>query len=268
MPTNDFGQPIGPPVLGWTRRQHPPRTPIAGRFCRIEPLDPRRHARDLYDTIGASSDARRWTYLSYGPFASRESFDLWLQESAISDDPLFHAIVGRDGRALGLAAYMRIDRANGVMEIGHLNFSSLLQRTVAATEAMYLMMRRAFGELAYRRYEWKCDSLNEPSRRAAARLGFVYEGLFRQATVYKDRSRDTAWHSIIDTEWPARKAALEAWLASENFDGSGAQRQPLAAFIAATGFRPPPPRLRRVSPKRFRAKADMIEPRTTEDNRD
>lgn len=226
---------------------------MTGRFCRVEPLDPGRHARDLYDTIGASSDAQRWTYLSYGPFASPEPFERWLGESTLSEDPLFHAIVGSDGRALGLAAYMRIDRANGVIEIGHLNFSGLLQRTVAATEAMYLMMRRAFDELGYRRYEWKCDSLNEPSRRAAARLGFVYEGLFRQATVYKDRSRDTAWHSIIDAEWPSRKAALQAWLAPENFDRSGAQRQPLSAFI---------------SPKRVRAKADMIDPRTTEDNRD
>ena len=236
MPTNDLGQPVGPPVLDWTPRPHPPRTAIAGRFCHIEPLDPRRHARDLYDTIGTSSDARRWTYFPYGPFANRESFDVWLQESTISEDPLFHAIVGQDRRALGLAAYMRIDRANGVIEIGHLNFSALLQRRVAATEAMYLMMRRAFGELAYRRYEWKCDSLNEPSRRAAVRLGLVYEGLFRQATVYKGRSRDTAWHSIIDTEWPARKAAFEAWLAPENFDGSGAQRQRLSAFHRRHGF--------------------------------
>ena len=170
---------------------------------------------------------------SYGPFASREPFERWIEESALSVDPMFHAITGSGGRALGLAAYMRIDRANGVIEIGHLNFSGLLQRTVAATEAMYLMMRRAFDELGYRRYEWKCDSLNEPSRRAAARLGFVYEGLFRQATVYKDRSRDTAWHSIIDTEWPARKAAFDAWLAPENFDGSGGQRQPLSAFTEA-----------------------------------
>jgi RimJ/RimL family protein N-acetyltransferase len=144
---------------------------------------------------------------------------------------LYFAIVDRQGHAIGIAAYMRIDRANGVIEIGHLNFSRALQRTAAATEAMYLMMRRAFDELGYRRYEWKCDSLNAPSRRAAERLGFAYEGLFRQATVYRQRSRDTTWFSIIDAEWPSRKAAFEAWLAPENFDRAGVQRKPLSAFM-------------------------------------
>jgi RimJ/RimL family protein N-acetyltransferase len=236
MRVNDLDQPIGPPVLNWTIRPLPPRTVIAGRFCRVEPLDLRRHGPDLYDTIGAPSDSRRWTYLSYGPFTNRAEFTQWLEGAVLTDDPLFYAIAGNDGRAVGLAAYMRIDPAHGVIEVGHLNFSSILQRTAAATEAMYLLMRRAFDELGYRRYEWKCDSLNEPSRRAAARLGFVYEGLFRQATVYKNRSRDTAWYSIIDTEWPSRKAAFETWLAPENIDASGIQRQPLSAFMGATGI--------------------------------
>jgi RimJ/RimL family protein N-acetyltransferase len=144
---------------------------------------------------------------------------------------LFFAIVDPQGRAIGVAAYMRIDPANGVIEVGHLNFSRALQRTAAATEAMYLMMRRAFDELGYRRYEWKCDSLNAPSRRAAERLGFTCEGLFRQAVVYRQRSRDTSWFSVIDAEWPSRRDAFDAWLAPENFDAAGVQRRPLSAFM-------------------------------------
>lgn len=147
------------------------------------------------------------------------------------DDPLFHAIVSPAGRAIGVAAYMRITHAHGIIEIGHLNFSPQLQRTPAATEAMYLMLRRAFDELGYRRCEWKCDRLNEPSRRAAVRLGFTYEGLFRQASVYKHRTRDTAWYAITDTEWPARRAGFEAWLSPANFDVSGVQCQRLSTFM-------------------------------------
>jgi RimJ/RimL family protein N-acetyltransferase len=173
----------------------------------------------------------RWTYLPYGPFEDRESFQHWVEKSAAGDDPLFFAIVDGRARAVGVAAYMRIDRANGVIEIGHLNFSRHLQRTAAATEAMYLMLRRAFDELGYRRYEWKCDSFNAPSRRAAERLGFTYEGLFRQAIVYRQRTRDTTWFSITDAEWPARKAGFEAWLMPGNFDAASTQRQPLSAFM-------------------------------------
>jgi RimJ/RimL family protein N-acetyltransferase len=232
MPTNDFGQPIGAALPQWTARPHPPRTSISGRFCRVEPLDASSHSNDLYECIGAPvNHDGRWTYLPYGPFDDRESFQRWLEKSAASDDPLFFAIVDRRGRAVGVAAYMRIDGANGVIEIGHLNFSRHLQRTAAATEAMYLMLRRAFDELGYRRYEWKCDSFNAPSRRAAERFGFTYEGLFRQAIVYRQRSRDTTWFSITDAEWPARRAAFESWLAPENFDPAGTQRQPLSAFM-------------------------------------
>jgi len=147
----------------------------------------------------------------------------------VVDDPLFHAIVdSKSGKAVGVAAYMRIDRDNGVIEVGHLNFSPRLQATTAATEAMYLMMRRAFDELGYRRYEWKCDSLNEGSRRAAVRLGFVFEGIFRQAVVYKGRNRDTAWYSVLDSEWPALRAGFERWLSPDNFDEAGRQRRTLA----------------------------------------
>jgi RimJ/RimL family protein N-acetyltransferase len=228
MPTNDFNQPIGLPLL-WAARPQPPRTPMSGRFCRVEPIDVARHAEDLH---AANTEPANWTYFPYGPFHDLNGYRTWLAEMATLNDPLFHAIVDtRSAKAVGVAAYMRIDPANGVIEVGHLNFSPALQRTATATEAMYLMMRRAFDELGYRRYEWKCDSLNTPSRRAAERLGFTYEGTFRQAIVYKNRNRDTAWHSIIDSEWPARKRALEGWLAPENVDAAGHQRQSLAAFM-------------------------------------
>ena len=202
-----------------------------GRFCRVEPLDPHTHARALYETVAEPADDGRWTYLPYGPFSGFQSYKEWLEESARREDPLFFAIVEPAGRALGVAAYMRIERAHGVIEVGHLNFSRALQRTAAATEAMYLMMRRAFEDLGYRRYEWKCDHFNEPSRRAALRLGFTYEGLFRQAIVYNQRSRDTCWYSITDLEWPAKKAAFDAWLAPANFDETGAQRRRLSEFM-------------------------------------
>jgi RimJ/RimL family protein N-acetyltransferase len=232
MPTNEFGQSIGAALPHWTARQHPPRTSIAGRFCRVDPLDPVAHGDDLYDCIGSPvNHDGRWTYLPYGPFDDREGFQRWLEKVAPGEDPLFFAIVDRHGHAVGVAAYMRIDAGHGVIEIGHLNFSRHLQRTAAATEAMYLMLRRAFDELGYRRYEWKCDSFNAPSQRAAARFGFTFEGLFRQATLYKQRTRDTTWFSITDAEWPARRAAFEAWLAPDNFDESGAQRKPLSAFM-------------------------------------
>jgi len=144
-------------------------------------------------------------------------------------DPMFHAIVdARSGKAVGVAAYLRIDVANGVIEVGHINYSPRLQRSVAATEAMFLMMRRVFDELGYRRYEWKCDALNEPSRLAAARLGFTFEGVFRQALVYKGRNRDSAWFSMLDCEWTERKAEFERWLSPENFDREGRQLTPLA----------------------------------------
>ena len=222
---NEVGQPIGEPVAGWTARPRPPRLPIDGRHCRIEPLDAARHAESLFAAYQLDRTGGLWTYMAYGPFARREEFVAWAEAAARSEDPLYHAIVDRaSGRAVGVAAYLRIEPAVGVIEIGAIAYSPLLQRTAAATEAMYLMMRRAFDELGYRRYEWKCDALNAPSRAAADRLGFCFEGVFRQATLYKGRNRDTAWHSIIDREWPERKAAFEAWLDPANFDGEGRQR--------------------------------------------
>ncbi len=203
---------------------------MAGRFCRVEPLDPARHAGDLEAAIAEDADGRGWTYMHYGPFAPGE-YRAWMERVAAADDPLFHAVIdGATGKAVGVASYLRIDPGNGVIEIGHLRFSPRLQRTPAATEAMALMMARAFAELGYRRYEWKCDSLNAPSRAAALRLGFRFEGIFRQAIVTKGRNRDTAWYAIIDRDWPALKARYQRWLDPANFDPQGRQRQALASL--------------------------------------
>jgi RimJ/RimL family protein N-acetyltransferase len=207
---------------------------MQGRFCRVEPLDPARHADDLFAANSLDKDGRNWTYLFQEPFEDIASYRAWLEQVAKGDDPLFHAIVDlKSGKAVGVATFMRIDPANGVIEVGNINYSPLLQRTLAGTEAMYLMMRRVFDELGYRRYEWKCDILNEPSRNAAVRLGFKYEGMFRQAVVYKGRNRDTAWFSIIDGEWPALKRAYEQWLALGNFTMDGKQIRSLGEFITA-----------------------------------
>jgi RimJ/RimL family protein N-acetyltransferase len=157
-----------------------------------------------------------------------------MEASCLGEDPMFHAIRDkRRGRVAGVASYLRIDPPVGVIEVGHIALSPALQQTVAATEAMFLMMSRVFDELGYRRYEWKCDSLNAPSRRAALRLGFAFEGIFRQATLYKGRNRDTAWYAVIDKDWPAVKRAYERWLSPENFDADGRQRVPLGTPAAA-----------------------------------
>jgi RimJ/RimL family protein N-acetyltransferase len=224
---NTLGQPIGSALPDWVPCPLPPRQPLEGRYVRVEPIDERfstdLHAANLHDR-----DGRNWTYLPYGPFASERDYRQWMNDTCFGADPLFHAIVDRTtDRAAGLAAYMRLKPASGSIEVGHVCFSPLLQRARGATEAMYLMMQRAFS-LGYRRYEWKCDALNGPSRAAAQRLGFSFEGIFRQATVYKDRSRDTAWYAIIDSEWPALARAFDTWLAPDNFDNSGRQQSRLS----------------------------------------
>ena len=226
---NDLGQPIGFPLPKWKPPEAPPRTPMEGRFCRLEPLDPSIHAASLHSANSMDAEGQMWTYLPYGPFDSLDIYRAWLDEMSRRTDPLFFAIIDpATGRAVGLASYLRIDPAAGSIEVGHLNYSPLLQRTPAATEAMFLMMQRVF-DLGYRRYEWKCDALNEPSRAAALRLGFSFEGVFRQAVVVKGRNRDTAWFSIIDSEWPALKTAFQRWLAPENFDPQGKQYERLSA---------------------------------------
>ena len=207
---------------------------MGGRFCRVEPLDAERHAADLFAANQLDAEGRNWTYLFQEPFRDLQSYRAWLEQVAEADDPLFHTIVDlKTGKAVGVATFMRIDRANGVIEVGNINYSPLLQRTPAATEAMFLMMARVFDELKYRRYEWKCDSLNAPSRAAALRLGFQYEGLFRQAVICKGRNRDTTWFSMVDSEWPRLKRAYEQWLAPENFDGEGRQKRGLSELIQA-----------------------------------
>ncbi len=229
---NEYRQPIGPDVPGWTPRARPPREPAAGRYCRLEPLSAARHAADLYRAFSQAPDGRDWTYMGVGPFASEGDYRAFAEKAERDDDPLHHAVIELStGRALGSLALMRADPAAGSIEVGFVSYSPALKRTRAATEAQYLLMRRAFDELGYRRYEWKCDALNAPSRSAAARLGFQYEGVFRQATVYKGRSRDTAWFSIIDREWPALRAAYERWLDPANFDAAGGQRATLARLI-------------------------------------
>ena len=233
--SNEFGQPVGAPLPQWSPRPLPPRTAMHGRFCRVEPLDVDRHAAELFDANSEDRDGRNWTYLPYGPFASFDLYRDYLAAAATRGDPLVHAIIDQaSGRAVGVASLMRIEAATGVIEVGGINYSPRLQRRPAATEAMYLLMRRVFDELGYRRYEWKCDQLNAPSRAAALRLGFRYEGLFRQATVYKGRNRDTTWFSIIDSEWPTLRRAFEAWLDPGNFDAAGRQRRKLESFRPTT----------------------------------
>ena len=230
---NELGQPIGPEVPGWSPRPHPPRAAMQGRYCRVEPLDPARHARELHEANSLDREGRMWTYLFSGPFASFDDYRAWMDAKQGSEDPLFFVFVdAASGRAVGLGSYLRIDPSNGTVEVGHLQFSPLMQRTAVATEAMYLMMKTAF-DLGYRRYEWKCDALNAGSRRAAERLGFRFEGIFRQAIVYKGRSRDTAWYSVIDKEWPALEAAFGAWLDPANFDAGGGQRRSLVELRTA-----------------------------------
>ena len=265
---NHLGQPIGTDLPGWTPPPAPPHTPMTGRLCSLGPLSPS-DAPALWDAFSLDTDGRNWTYLSYGPYERLADFEQWVAESSASQDPQFYTVwvrgaevqrpggsatvpsAGVPGHAplsvpsassaafvpapsaapVGVASYLRVAPSAGAIEVGHIHFSPLLQHTPAATEAMYLMMRRVFG-LGYRRYEWKCDALNAPSRRAAQRLGFSYEGVFRQAIVTKGRNRDTAWYACIDREWPALREAYERWLEPSNFDDQGRQQVSLSALTA------------------------------------
>lgn len=223
---NELGQPIGWPVA--LERADPPSTePMVGRYCTLEALDPERHTNELFEAYAEATDDGDWTYLPYGPFASPTDFAAFTTRFAAQPDPVFFTVVdAATGVASGLASYLRIDAYAASIEVGHIHFARRIQQKPATTEAMYLMMKRAF-ETGYRRYEWKCDSLNGPSRSAAARLGFSYEGEFRQATHYKGRNRDTAWFALIDRDWPARAAEFERWLDPANFTADGVQRSPL-----------------------------------------
>jgi len=204
---------------------------MEGQYCALTPLDPKAHAQALFNAFAKDVENVDWAYLPYGPFDSLPALQAWLEEIARKSDPLFYTVMDRQGKAVGVASYLRISPANGSIEVGHIHFSPQLQRTPAATEAMYLMMKRAFA-LGYRRYEWKCNALNERSRRAALRLGLSYEGIFRQATVAKGRNRDTTWYATIDLEWPTLKTAFETWLDPANFDASGKQKMSLSDLTA------------------------------------
>ncbi len=208
----------GNPVPDWQQCAAPAAIAMQGVYCRLEPLEPNTHAAALFQSFSQDTSDKNWTYLPYGPFLTEQEFTAWLFDTCTKTDPLFYTIFDNQSQTpVGVASYLRIDAPVGVIETGHIHFSPLMQRTPMATEAMYLMMRRVFDELGYRRYEWKCDSLNTPSRNAALRLGFKYEGTFRQATIYKGRNRDTAWFSVIDKEWPSLKSAFERWLEPGNF---------------------------------------------------
>jgi RimJ/RimL family protein N-acetyltransferase len=212
--------------LNWHPARPPSREPLEGQTVLLEPLDPRRHGEDLF-AAAQGADAT-WLYLPYGPFSSNSEFMAWLEERTPLHDPLTFTIIDRAaGPAHGLASFMSILPEHGVIEIGHIWLSPQLQRTRQATEAIFLMSRHSFDRLGNRRLEWKCDAANAGSRRAAERFGFIFEGVFRQHRVVKDRNRDTAWYSITDREWPLRRAAFEAWLSPDNFDDRGMQRHSL-----------------------------------------
>ena len=231
---NELGQPIGFPLADWRGCQHPRGALMQGRLCRLEPIDLDRHAANLHAAFSADRDGRNWTYLPYGPFRCEAELRDWISATCLGDDPCFFGVIDLEtGRAVGVTSYLRIEPATGVIEVGHIHFSPVMQGRPISTEAMYLMMRQVFDVLGYRRYEWKCDALNQPSCAAATRLGFLFEGIFRQATIYKGRNRDTAWYSMLDREWPAARNAFERWLDPANFDADGRQRQRLAELMQA-----------------------------------
>lgn len=233
MDTNELGQPVGPVVPGWTPRARPRQAVINGNYCRLERLVPDRHAPELFSADQRDLRGESWTYLPYGPFDGLASYRQWVAQAGSTEDPLFYAVIETDSatgaaeRAVGVLSFLRIQPEIGSIEVGHVHYSPLLQRRRAGTEAQFLMMRHAFDDLGYRRYEWKCNAINTPSRVAADRLGFTYEGTFRQAAIVKGRNRDTAWYSILDTDWPAVRERLAAWLHPDNFDDQAGQRTSL-----------------------------------------
>ncbi|MFV0281629.1 MAG: GNAT family N-acetyltransferase [Rhodoblastus sp.] len=220
--------------LGAIPAQRPERRTFDGDYIRLEPLAAA-HARNLYAATHGEDREDIWRYLFTGPYPDFASFETWCEKAAQSADPMAWAVIGKSGRAAGALTLMRIEPAHRVIEIGGVTFGTPLQRTTGSTEAIYLLARYIFEDLGYRRFEWKCDDLNTPSRRAALRLGFSYEGLFRQHMIVKGASRDTVWYSMIDTEWPARRAIFETWLSPGNFDAQGRQRARLGELMGAGG---------------------------------
>lgn len=229
---NEFQQPVGRDLTGWVPTKQPEKTVFTGRFCRLERLDVERHVAELYEAFQNSPDARNWTYLPYGPFNSFDEYQNYSMSIEGLNDPFHYTVIDQStNKAMGTVSLMRIDTANGVIEIGHVVYSPRMQRTPISTEAIALLLNYVFEELGYRRVEWKCDSLNAPSRAAAERFGFTFEGVFRQLQVMQGRNRDTAWYSLLDSEYAVFQSAYKEWLAPENFDESGQQINKLAELI-------------------------------------
>ena len=223
MRTNEFNQPIGEALPHFSVGELPTATLLQGRVCRLEKLSVEQHGTDLEQVFAAPEP--HWTYLSLKRFENSSDLHAYLKQLEISQDPYYFAIVDeKQGKAVGLLALMRIDPNHRTIEVGWVIYAPELQKTTLATEAQYLLAKYVVEVLQYRRYEWKCDCLNEPSQKAAKRLGFTYEGTFRQAAVYKGRNRDTAWFSMLDTEWESRKKRFGAWLSEDNFDDYGRQK--------------------------------------------
>ena len=222
-------RPVGPLVDPPPPGSKPDMRPLHGRWVLLEPVAAARHAKDLYASFtGSDPEGHVWTYLGYGPWASYEQFEAWVKEREASRDPWFYAFVNRaTGKAVGMGSFMRSDAPNGVIEIGHIWMSPGLQQTREATEVIFLMIRHCFDDLGVRRLEWKCDALNAPSRKAAERFGFQFEGIFRQHLIVKGRNRDTAWFAMLDKDWPRIRAGFERWLRPENFDEKGRQKAKL-----------------------------------------
>lgn len=223
MEYNEFNQPIGEKVDGVQVPILPNALSIEGRYCRLEKLKPK-HGEGLYAHFGTVEDLPNWTYLPDEQPKDLEAFQVYLNKKFETKDPYFFAIIDKQTeQAVGIIALLRIDQSNGSIEVGHIHYANILKRTRIATEAQFLLARYVFETLGYRRYEWKCDALNKPSIKAAKRLGFKYEGVFRNHKVYKARNRDTCWLSIIDSEWPIYKQQYEKWLDEKNFDELGNQ---------------------------------------------
>lgn len=225
-----FGFPVDP-----TPAPRPTHVTLEGRYCRLRPLDPARDTDGLYALSHGPESAWQWAYLFSGPYADKADFDAHVRTIAAgTTDPVYWAIADRDDRAVGWLSLMRIDTTHRVIEVGSILYTPALQRTPAATEAQFLMMRYVFETLGYRRYEWKCNDLNAPSKKAAVRFGFTFEGLFRQHMIAKGANRDTAWYSMLDCEWPQRRLAFTRWLSPGNFDAEGRQKVSLAVMNAIT----------------------------------
>ena len=232
---DETGLPVGLPIENWQPCLWPSGETLQGRYCSLEAFDVDSHAAELFAAFATDRSEANWVYLPYGPFDTVDDFHIWCQSECVKKDPLFYSVLDKQtAKLVGMASYLRITPNAGVIEVGHIHFSPLMQGTRMSTEAMYLMMSQVFDELGYRRYEWKCDALNAPSARAAQRLGFQFEGIFRQATVYKGRNRDTAWFSITDNEWPRLRDGYQRWLAVENFDSNDRQIRSLAECISGS----------------------------------